>query len=135
MFDKVLCIDDDPIALMLSKLILSRLSVESEIITALSGKDAFEYLNDIEVINNNKLSKKGLLILLDLNMPVMDGWEFLKQFTQKLMNKYENTKIILLTSSLDPEDVEKSKDYSLIMDFLPKPLTKEALNTIFSKCN
>jgi CheY-like chemotaxis protein len=135
MFDKVICIDDDPIALMLSKLVLAKSSIESEVITALSGKDAFDYLNDTEVINTNKLSKNGLLILLDLNMPVMDGWEFLKQFTHQLMDQYNNTKIILLTSSLDPDDVRRSKDYSLIMDFLPKPLTKEALNAIISKCH
>jgi CheY-like chemotaxis protein len=135
MFDKVICIDDDPIALMLSKLVLAKSSIESEVITATSGKDAMDYLNDNEVINKNKSSKKGLLILLDLNMPVMDGWEFLKQFSQKLMDQYNNTKIVLLTSSLDPNDVKKSKDFSLILDFLPKPLTNEALNSIIAKLN
>ncbi len=133
MFYKVICIDDDPIALMLSKLVISKSKIKNEVITFTNGKDAASYLGESEVIENGKNSKESLLIFLDLNMPIMDGWEFLKQFSQNLFNQYNNTQIILLTSSIDPLDILKSKYFSFVLDFLPKPLTNDALDNILTK--
>ena len=132
--EKVICVDDDPIALLLSKLVLSKADFASKVITAANGEIAIEYLEKPEVIEENKNSKNPLIILLDLNMPVMDGWEFLEQFSANLYQEhYITTKVILLSSSIDPNDIERSKEFSMVVDFLPKPLTKEMLNTILNK--
>ena len=133
MLQIVICIDDDPIALLLSKLVISKANFASQIITLQNGQEAIEYLEKDETRADNKNSGQTLLILLDLNMPVMDGWEFLEQFSQKLYDEYKDAKIILLSSSIDPNDIRKSKNFEMVMDFFPKPLTKEILQEILEK--
>jgi CheY-like chemotaxis protein len=135
-FDKIICVDDDPIALLLSKLVLAKADFASQVITAANGEIALEYLEKPEVIEEHKNSNNPLIILLDLNMPVMDGWEFLEQFSKTLYKEhYQTTRIILLSSSIDPNDIERSKEFSMVMDFIPKPLTKDMLNDIMRKVN
>ena len=64
----------------------------------------------------------------------MDGWEFLEQFSKTLYPKYyQRAKIILLSSSIDPNDIERSKSFEMVADFLPKPLTREMLEIIKQK--
>ncbi|RZK10831.1 MAG: response regulator [Flavobacterium sp.] len=122
-------------ALLLSKLVISKANFASQIVTCVNGEEAMKYLEKPETIEENSNAEQSLLILLDLNMPVMDGWEFLEQFSTKLQNQYTTTKIILLSSSIDPNDIKKSKDFSMVVDFLPKPLTKEMLTLISEKIN
>ena len=132
--EKVICVDDDPIALLLSKLVLSKSDFASQVITAANGEIAIQYLERPEVIAENNNSHNPLLILLDLNMPVMDGWEFLEQFRATLYTEhYKTAKVILLSSSIDPNDIERSKEFPMVATFLPKPLTKEMLQTILDK--
>jgi CheY-like chemotaxis protein len=132
--EKVICVDDDPIALLLSKLVLSKADFASKVVTAANGEIAIEYLENPESIIDNQQSENPLLILLDLNMPVMDGWEFLEQFNASLYHKhYPTAKVILLSSSIDPNDIERSKEFSMVIDFLPKPLTRDMLDTILQK--
>lgn len=134
--EKVMCVDDDPIALLLSKLVISKADFASQVITAANGEIAIKYLERPEIIEEERNSKIPLVILLDLNMPVMDGWEFLEQFSTTLyLEHYKSTKVILLSSSIDPNDIERSKDFSMVAAFLPKPLTKEMLTTILQKVN
>ena len=134
--EKVICIDDDPIALLLSKLVLSKANFASQVITAENGEIAIQYLEKSEVIEENKHYKNPLVILLDLNMPVMDGWEFLEQFASSLYHEhYHKAKVILLSSSIDPNDIKRSKEFSMVTAFLPKPLTKDMLAIILQKIN
>lgn len=134
--EKVICVDDDPIALLLSKLVLSKTDFANQVITAANGEIAIQYLDQPKVIEENNNSKTPLVILLDLNMPVMDGWEFLEQFNSPAYKKhYPGAKVILLSSSIDPNDIERSKSFSMVADFLPKPLTKEMLELILGKIN
>ena len=133
MLQKVICIDDDPIALLLSKLVISKANFASKVITLVNGQEAMQYLEKEEADQENKTPGQPLLILLDLNMPVMDGWEFLEQFSQRLYKYYKDVKIILLSSSIDPNDIQKSKKFEMVLDFFPKPLTKEMLSIILTK--
>ena len=68
------------------------------------------------------------VILLDINMPVIDGWQFLEAL-EKLPNK-EQYKIFIMSSSIDKTDIEKSKTFSTVVDFISKPINNEKLNKL-----
>src|SRR6187402_2677287 len=129
--NKILCIDDDAVTLMLCKLIITRTHLADEIITAKNGKEALDYytqLSDISCPKNQ--NDYPNLIFLDLNMPVMGGWEFIEKFTSTFPGKSCTTKVIILSSGIVPEDIEKANKYPFIVDFLSKPLTKEKVNNL-----
>jgi CheY-like chemotaxis protein len=71
------------------------------------------------------------LIFLDINMPGMDGWEFLEEFGKLPESAAGNCEVVMLSSSIDPMDIEKSKTYSKVKVFVSKPLTPGKLQTLF----
>jgi CheY-like chemotaxis protein len=135
MLDQILCIDDDPITLMLCKKVIIKASFSNEIITSQNGEEALHYFNKIKYTNNieSKLKKYPQLIFLDLNMPVMGGWEFLDIFNTADYSEFNTIKVVVLSSTIDPEDLEKSKTYPMVIDFLSKPITLAMLEYLTNK--
>ncbi len=129
MLDLILCVDDDPITLMLCKMVINRSEFAQELITAQNGEEALNYFDDLKLNNlGNEIQRYPELIFLDLNMPVMGGWEFLDSFIKEdYRTQFKNCKVIVLSSTIDPEDIGKAKTYPMVMDFLSKPITKEML--------
>jgi CheY-like chemotaxis protein len=68
---------------------------------------------------------------LDINMPVMDGWEFLDEFNLLPKDALKECSVIMHTSSIDPRDIERAKTYSVVIDYITKPLTIQAMSKIF----
>jgi CheY-like chemotaxis protein len=133
MLDLLMCIDDDPITLMLLKKIINKAAFSKEIITAQNGEEAlelFKSLNDIAITDTTVNLPQ--LVFLDLNMPVMGGWEFLDCFNTTEY-AHNEIKVVILSSSIDPEDVKKSKTYPIVIDFLPKPITISMLDSLKTK--
>jgi CheY-like chemotaxis protein len=130
MLDTILFIDDDTITLMLCKMVISKSLFSKEIVTAKNGEEALQYFNTLKQANTNPHLSKPQLIFLDLNMPVMSGWEFLDSFSTTEYSEFNNTKVIILSSTIDPEDLEKSNKYPMVIDFLSKPISKEMLEYI-----
>ena len=132
MLDLILCVDDDPITLMLCKMVISKSSFATEIITAQNGEEALNYFDDLKLNNlGAEIKKYPSLVFLDLNMPVMDGWEFLDHFSkEEYTSAFKKTKVIVLSSTIDPNDIEKSKTYPMVLDFLSKPITKEIVENL-----
>ncbi|MCW3084129.1 MAG: response regulator [Bacteroidetes bacterium] len=94
-----------------------------------TGKDALEYLKSEK--KNNALHPD--LIFLDINMPGMNGWEFLEAY-DKLEEKYKSRAIvIMLTTSENPDDRTKARAMNIASDFKTKPLTQEMLEEIVRK--
>jgi CheY-like chemotaxis protein len=134
MLDQILCVDDDPITLMLCKKVIIKASFSNEIITSQNGEEALHYFNTLKYANTeHQLKKHPQLIFLDLNMPVMGGWEFLDHFNSEAFSEFKNIKIIVLSSTIDPEDLEKSKTYPMVIDFLSKPITLTMLEYLKNK--
>ena len=132
MLDLILCVDDDPITLMLCKMVISKSSFASEVITAQNGEEAINYFDELKLNNlGSEIPRYPHLILLDLNMPVMGGWEFLDEFSKPdYTEAFKNTKVIVLSSTIDPRDINKSKNYPMVLDFMSKPITKEMLEDL-----
>ena len=125
-------IDDDKIYVNLVKKIIEIKKLSENLLIYKNGKEALDYFKDImeNVTDEDKLPD---IIFLDLNMPVMDGWEFLNEFI-KIKNKL-NKKITLyvVSSSIDPRDLERAKSFNLVTDYLIKPIELKKFEKIFEK--
>lgn len=131
MLDKILCVDDDAITLMLCKKVIIKTGFSKETITAQNGEEALKYFDNIaENTDNTTLPQ---LIFLDLNMPILGGWEFLDIFSEPKYSSFNKTKIVVLSSTIDPEDLEKAKKYPMVIDFLSKPISVSMLDYLNSK--
>jgi CheY-like chemotaxis protein len=95
-------------------------------------ESATEALETIKEMINSSNSQLPQLILVDINMPVMDGWEFLAAFDRLPKNTLKDCKVIMHTSSIDPRDVEKAKTFSCVIDYIAKPLTIQSMSKIFT---
>lgn len=122
----VLLVDDDSVFQMLGKKVLDRLGFyPEEVHTALNGKQALDLFNDYYS------GTKSLpdVILLDLNMPVMDGFAFLEAFRRLTLPNKDKVKIVIVTSSFNPNDMQRAKALGA-HEYLQKPLREEQLKSI-----
>ncbi|MDB5230909.1 MAG: response regulator [Chitinophagaceae bacterium] len=123
MLNKLLLVDDDDVTLTICRIVLSKAGFAKEIDIAKHGKQALDYFMTLK----NTDDSAPVLILLDLNMPVMDGWDFLENYMKDYAEDFKETKIVILSSSINPEDFAKAKQYSIVVDFINKPLTIESV--------
>lgn len=114
---KVLIIDDDPIVVFLHKKIVQKCELSAEPLSFLNGKQCLGFFQGEAKETENHL------LLLDINMPVMDGWEFLEAIRQTTFG--DKILVVLTTSSVDSNDRKRAGDYAQIFEFLEKPLTME----------
>lgn len=130
MIRRVLCVDDDTISLTISQLLLKRTGFAAEVDTAIDGSEALEYFEKLFANDPNPVDNAPELILLDINMPVMNGWEFLEEYNPRYAEKLSKTHIIILSSTIDPEDFALAKQYSVVKQFISKPLSIENLEEL-----
>lgn len=132
-FKCTLVIDDDPISCFINQKIIETIELTQQIAVVHNGAEALDYIMKNDHASTGKENKPDL-IFLDLNMPVMDGFEFLQKF-KALDRKYsENVEIVVLTSSNNQADINKAKSYG-VNAYLTKPLTVESLNLLFKQQN
>lgn len=117
---QVLLIDDNQIMNFIHQQIISSEYPEASILNFENGKFALAH-----IYNNPAFS---FTVFLDINMPIMDGWEFLNALTKN--EKGYNLKIFLLSSSIDVQDKIKAKEFSLVESYLVKPLTKQIIKNL-----
>ena len=127
MIHDIFLIDDDGLVNFLNQEIIKDAYPDKNVQSFESATDALELLKKL---SNSPDSSLPQLIFLDINMPVMDGWEFLEAFLQLPQNLIQDCKVVMHTSSIDPRDVEKAKTFSSVTDYITKPLTVQALSKI-----
>jgi CheY-like chemotaxis protein len=126
--NSVLLIDDDAISNFLNTRLLREMQVAQDIKVTLNGEEALRFLQREKAANRPFPE----LILLDINMPVMNGFEFLEAF-REVANENNNSVVIILTTSTNTRDFEQLKQYEEVEVYLSKPLTDENLQYIIDK--
>ncbi|AUC74357.1 response regulator [Olleya sp. Bg11-27] len=114
-------IDDDHIFIYAVKRILKTSQLCDDFTVFNNGEDA---INGLKKAVTEKQHIPDL-ILLDINMPIMDGWQFLDEF--KKLKTSKKITLYIVSSSVDPADLNKAKEYEQITDFIVKPITRSNL--------
>lgn len=127
----ILLVDDDDVTNFLSREMLRIYMPSPQIDTVLNGHEAIEYLQS-RADNPDQLPD---IILLDINMPVMDGWEFLAEFDKLKRPGFEKIHIIMFTSSVYYEDIDKARTYATVKDIFSKPLDERKIKDIIALCS
>ena len=123
--NQILVVEDDWVARFLIERELKKADITENILTATNGEQALQVLKEVCLTETCPE-----LILLDINMPLMDGFEFLEQLPSLKLYPFPG-KIFLLSSSSNPKDLEKARQFP-VAGYLSKPLTQEMLTTILA---
>lgn len=120
----ILLIDDDEVSNYLTSMIFDSLETPPSYLIVKNGEEAISYLNFHRNLN--------LLIILDIHMPVLDGFEFLDHLKDITINNAHLVEVVLCSASFSPRDIDKAKNYE-INNYLSKPLTREKLIPILQE--
>lgn len=120
-------LDDDDVTNHLTKLLLEDVPVIKNYAFESNGWNALDYLETCRQSNNFPD-----LILVDLKMPIMDGFEFISHYEQKYWEEFPETQVMVLTSSISERDKNRVKQFKSVKEFINKPLTEEKIIEIAS---
>lgn len=123
---RILLVDDDQITNFINTKLITR-EFNLNVTAYTNAQEALTYLRGLTTSTPEDMPN---VIFLDINMPIMDGWEFLELFQKFSESVLNACKVIMLTSSIDAEDIEKSKKYRTVKDFVSKPLTSEKIRSL-----
>ena len=124
----VLLVDDDSIYQFIARKTLESTGLAEKIYVCSNGEEAYHFLE----ANRNNPDALPDLILLDVNMPVMNGWEFLHAFKNIQSSAVKDIPIYIVTSSVNDADINYSQQFSNVHDYIVKPLVKEKLCAILN---
>lgn len=123
----VICIvDDDDVYQYTVTRALKSDSLAKKILVFSDGEEALDFLTD-------NIANKPILpdvIFLDVNMPIMDGWQFLEEYVKIKPRVGKQITIYMVTSSVDPVDVDRAKKFSEISDYLVKPIQPDQIREL-----
>ncbi|HQS06122.1 MAG TPA: response regulator [Daejeonella sp.] len=126
MKSRVFIIDDDPIHQRIAQIMISKHNLFDEYFSYTEAQKALDFLQE------NKKNEETLpdVILLDLNMPVLDGWDFLETFETLIKEFKKNIRVFIVSSSVDEKDLLRSKSYVAVKGFISKPLSPDIIRSI-----
>ena len=129
--NNILIIDDDDVSNFIYKKVIESTNSAENITTFERAKEALEYLKDIA---GNTPESFPDIIFLDINMPVMNGWQFLEHYQEQFGESLEKRPILcMLSSSVYQEDIAKAYTYPDVKEYISKPLTSQIMNNLMIK--
>jgi CheY-like chemotaxis protein len=123
----VCIIDDDRIYQFTARKTLEALGTVDKIDVCSNGEEGIEHLK-LALNNPDKLPD---VIFLDINMPLMDGWQFLDEYVQ--LAKDRNIAIFMVSSSVDEADIKRAKEYEVVKDYIIKPIGRERFEELLNR--
>uniref|UniRef100_UPI00404A01C6 response regulator n=1 Tax=Flavobacterium sp. TaxID=239 RepID=UPI00404A01C6 len=123
----VFVIDNDPIYQLVTKKLLTKSENNLKILPFLNGEDAFLFIKEHKADNPK-------IILLDLDMPIMDGWDFLEAYYKNMFQEKFNDCIYIVSSSIALEDKNRVKNYPVVKGHIEKPLSFDMIESIIKCC-
>jgi two-component SAPR family response regulator len=122
--DVVVVIDDDAVVLFLHKILIKKSPIPATVKDFLDAGKALEYISQLRKDEN-------ILIFLDINMPGINGWDFLSSLEQ--IPASENIFVVMVTSSINSSDRTQAEKFPHVIDYHEKPLSKQACEEIYMK--
>lgn len=122
-------IDDDDMYINLITKVIDLRKLSKNLLIFRNGKEALDYF--VSALKNLDKREIPEVILLDINMPVMDGWQFLNELGKYDFPALKKTTLYIVSSSINPADMERSKAISMVKDFLVKPIKPNELVDVF----
>jgi len=126
----VMLIDDSEIDNLINQKMIQAANISEHIYVHSGAKSAIEFLKNIEKLPKVANQILPEVIFLDIDMPLMDGFQFLDLFDKLNDATKKKCKIIMLTSSINPSDISKSKNYMYVKKYINKPLTQRNLTPL-----
>ncbi|MRX48021.1 MULTISPECIES: response regulator [Pedobacter] len=123
----ILIIDDDEINNFIAAKLIDKIPPRARVSTCLNGQEGINYITSR--LNNQKDLPD--IIFLDINMPIMNGWEFLEEYAAVTHQISKKIVINMLSSSVYNDDISKSKTYPTVNRFISKPLTIEKIQDLY----
>ena len=119
---KILLVDDDKIMLFLHEMFLKKSKILNDTVLCYNGSDALQYLDSYPSQETN------FLVLLDINMPIMNGWEFLEAISDRAY--LDRVHVVMVSSATEESEMKRATNYSQVIDYQQKPLSIESCNKI-----
>jgi len=128
----VMLIEDNDIDVFIHEKVMESIDFAEKIFVHGAGISALEFLHNLSKENKNRSKLIPSLIFLNINLPIMDGLQFIEEF-EKLNNRVSSfSKIVVVTNSINPAERERALKSKCVLTFIHKPLTEEHLKKVHS---
>ncbi|WP_411030641.1 response regulator [Spongiimicrobium sp. 3-5] len=132
--NSILLVDDDEASHFINKIFIKKLDLKVKVYEVLNGMEALDFLDKVSTSVKMINAFAPCLLVLDIYMPIMDGWQFLDAYLERYPKAIrDKIIIIMMTLSEDDRDIIKAKNNTVIKEYIPKPLTDEKLVEIMEK--